>query len=251
MCHILLKKLVVIKIGLSIKEKKKAVQRGLGIPDDGIDGPQTWDMLYRQFADKISYPYAEKFWGGYIIFGRELNIHNSKNKKDTGDIPFSISGTFQWRNNAVSILIKDGQVINRTSSHKYTLDLPESYIAKLHSGEIVYRSDDYIDENELRYIDWAVSGLGLVDYKPSKEGFFGRFADVLRNTAHTGLGVTQTGEIVLLYKKCTGWYFRDWAINKLRLKYAIMLDGGHIASINAGKYKKNINQVQNNILSVR
>ncbi|MFA5527615.1 MAG: hypothetical protein WC996_03290 [Peptostreptococcales bacterium] len=200
--------------------------------------------------DKKTFPYAEELHEGYLILGKDLNIIYSANKLSVSEIKHSISGTFQWQNNVCSILIKDGIPLGRTSSHKYTMNAPESLIARLIDGSLVYRSEDYLDNEKLKEYEWAVGGLGLVDYNPVKEGFVGKYSEVLDDIGHTGLGITHDDDIVCLYKKCSAAEFRDWAMNKLELKYAIMLDSGTIAAINTGEKVINGNQKQNNILQV-
>lgn len=230
-------------------DKIKGIQKGINAYPDGIIGPQTIDSLYRQFAE-VEYPYEEKFFGGIVIYTKNIEIDYSQNKRAVKDIPYSISGVFQWNSKAISVLVSEGKVINNSSSHAW-LKQPETILYKTHHGVLGAIRAISIPYDLISDIEWAVSGVGLHNYNPTAEGFTGAYSDVLRSTGHTGIGITEENEIALLYKKCNGPQFKDWAINKLGLKFAIMLDGGHIAAINTPKYKYNIYQKQNNIIYAR
>lgn len=226
--------------------KIKTIQKSLGAFPDGVLGPQTLDVIYRKFTIP-NYPYEERFFNGIVIYCKDIKIDYSQNKKSVRDIPYSISGTFQWKNKAISVLVRDGQIINNSSSHAW-LGQPETIIYKSKHGVVNAIRAMSIPDDLISDIEWAISGLGLHNYDPIEEGFTGKYSDVLRTTGHSGIGITKEGEIALLYKKCNGTQFADWAIRKLGLKYAVMLDGGHIAAINTPDYKYNTNQRQNNII---
>jgi len=231
---------------MTLDEKIKAVQSALGAYPDGKAGPQTWDTLYRKFAD-VKYPYSENFFSGIVIFTKDIKIEYGQNRKATKDFVNSISGVFQWDSKAISVLMQDGKVICNSASHTW-LGKPETIIYKTKHGVINAIRAISVPQDLLSDIEWAIGGLGLHNYDPAAEGFTGAYSDVLRSTGHTGIGITKENEIALLYKNCSGLQFKDWAINKLGLKFAIMLDGGHIASMNTPNYKYNLNQKQNNII---
>ena len=93
-------------------------------------------------------------------------------------------------------------------------------------------------------VKWAVGGMGLLDlYSPQEEGFSGQYADVLRRTNHTALGV-KDGMVYLIY--CAGMTGREVGehCRKLGLELAIMLDGGHVAAINGAESFAKINTGQ-------
>ena len=92
---------------------------------------------------------------------------------------------------------------------------------------------------------WAVGGMGLLgNYNPAAEGFTGRFADVLRKTNHTVLGY-KGGMLYGVYcKNMTAQQVNAFCRDKLKLEYAVMLDGGHVAAINGACNKINTNQRQ-------
>ena len=226
--------------------KVKAIQKGIKAYPDGIIGAQTIDCLYRKFAN-VKYPYEEKFFRGTVIYANNIGVDYCQNRKSVSNIPYSISGVFQWGGKAISVLVSEGKVINNFSSHAW-LKQPETIIYKTHHGVIGAIRAISIPYDLISDVEWAISGVGLHNYSPAEEGFKGVYSDVLRNTGHTGIGITEEGQIALLYKKCNGPQFKDWAINKLGLKYAIMLDGGHIGAINTPKYKYNLSQKQNNII---
>ena len=94
-------------------------------------------------------------------------------------------------------------------------------------------------------VRWAVGGMGLLsNYDPTAEGFTGRFSDVLRRTDHTVLGC-KGGMLYGVYcKAMTAAQINAFVRDKLKLDMAIMLDGGHIAAINAACNKINTKQRQ-------
>ena len=224
------------------KLKVKAIQKGLHAYEDGLLGDFSLDSLYRRFAD-ISFPYAEKFFGAFVVYTTPERLHfkDVKNTKAVKDFPFSASGTFQWDNKATSILV-DGEVLGETSAHAWR-GFPESVL--YYDGEVKYGR--YTNAENIK-CKWAIGGLGLTNYNPEVEGFTGKYSDVLRKTNHAGIGVTEEGQICYFLKEnCTIADFKKLANEYLKLRYAINLDGGHIPALNA-KYKFNRYQKQGNII---
>ena len=87
--------------------------------------------------------------------------------------------------------------------------------------------------------------MGLLgNYNPATEGFTGRFSDVLRRTDHTALGY-KGGMLYGVYcRSMTAQQVNALCRDKLKLEYAVMLDGGHVAAIHAACNKINTNQRQ-------
>ena len=87
---------------------------------------------------------------------------------------------------------------------------------------------------------WAVGGMGLLgNYNPAAEGFTGAYSDVLRKTNHTVLGY-KGGLLYGVYcKAMTAQQVNAFVRDKLKLEYAVMLDGGHVAAINGACSKIN------------
>lgn len=244
-------------------QELKDMQEATGSKVDGILGPQTnYNWWKKLCPDKVVYPHVKRFYDGEVIYCKNIGIDYSQNKKSTSNIDFSIGGVFQWQNNAVSVLIYKGKVYNNSSSHAW-LNKPETILYKTNHGVIGAIRALSVPADLISDIEWAISGVGIHNYDPLSEGFgtskspsgaiIGQYSDVLRYTGHNGVGITQDDEIVLIHKICYGEdlyrvNFKDFCMRDLGLKYAVMLDGGHIASINSPKYKKNVKQKQNNII---
>ena len=92
---------------------------------------------------------------------------------------------------------------------------------------------------------WAVGGLGMLGhYAPAAEGFTGAYSDVLRKTNHTVLGY-KGGLLYGVYcRSMTAQQVNAFCRDKLKLEYAVMLDGGHVAAIHGACNKINTNQRQ-------
>ena len=70
------------------------------------------------------------------------------------------------------------------------------------------------------------------------------FSDVLRKTNHTVLGY-KGGMLYGVYcKNMTAQQVNAFVRGKLKLEYAVMLDGGHVAAIHAAVSRINTNQRQ-------
>lgn len=246
--------------GLTVyeKEKIKAIQRATNSYPDGIPGPQFLDNVYRLHAD-VKYPYSEKFFNTYIIFGKlnKLKFVDVKNSKTVKYFNYSMSGTFQWDNKVSSILVSDGKVINDSACHAW-LGYPESVLYYTKDGR--YGVKQVMYANQLpENILWAIGGFGLEKYDTIGEGFCEvklpngktvNYGDVLRTTSHVGIGITQDDYVCLFLKpNCHMTYFRELAIEKLNLKCVVALDGGHIPAINTPRYQYNEKQKQRNIMT--
>ena len=115
---------------------------------------------------------------------------------------------------------------------------PESVLYKTTSGAV--RIARVSSAAALGGVVWAVGGLGLLDlYNPGAEGFTGAFSDVLRKTNHTVLGC-KGGMLYGVYcRSMTAQQVNAFVRDKLKLDYAVMLDGGHVAAINGACSKIN------------
>ena len=91
-----------------------------------------------------------------------------------------------------------------------------------------------------RYPDFLA---GSAEFRDIQEAT-GRFADVLRKTNHTVLGY-KGGMLYGVYcRSMTAQQVNAFCRDKLKLEYAVMLDGGHVAAINGACNKINTNQRQ-------
>ncbi|MFR0798486.1 MAG: hypothetical protein ACLSHJ_06895 [Oscillospiraceae bacterium] len=79
---------------------------------------------------------------------------------------------------------------------------------------------------------WAVGGMGLLGgYDPELDGFTGVYSDVLRKTNHTVLGYKAGCSTASTAAAMTAQQVNAFVRDKLKLEYAVMLDGGHVAAI--------------------
>ena len=107
-------------------------------------------------------------------------------------------------------------------------------------GTIIYYEDGTIEVkriNNINEIDkpfkWCIGGGMLIpDYNPTLEKIA---SDILRTTAHTGIGYKRNRIYLFVHSKCSMHAFRDY-VEKLNLDGAIFLDGGGSTQMN---YKGN------------
>ena len=166
-----------------------------------------------------------------------------------------ISGTFQYQNKANGILVSNGRVINNLSAHGW-LGFPDSVILYLADGTIAIDRVIGIPEEKLSQVKWAISGMGLLhNYNPAVEGY-GKFvqggktydySDVLRKTCHTALGVKDGMVYGFYLDNMTGAQVNAY-LKEFGCQFGIMMDGGHIASVNCDEYSANASQKQHNII---
>ena len=213
----------------------KAIQRSVGALDNGWIGNQTLsDIAAKLGAD--CFPLNVELYGQPAILARDIAPLNL-----SGRLPEnSISGSFSWQGAPCSILVRGGRVVRSMSCHYPT---PESVLYKTTDGAV--RIARVASASLLDNVVWAVGGMGLLgNYNPAAEGFIRAFSDVLRKTNHTVLGY-KGGMLYGVYcKNMTAQQVNALCRNKLKLEYAIMLDGGHVAAIHAACSKINTNQRQ-------
>ena len=161
----------------------------------------------------------------------------------SGPLPRNaISGSFSWQGQPCSILVRGGRVVRGMSCHYPT---PESVLYKTRDGAVRIARVSSADALTHSGVIWTVGGMGLLgNYNPAAEGFTGAFSDVLRKTNHTVLGY-KGGLLYGVYcRSMTAQQVNAFCRDKLKLEYAVMLDGGHVAAIHAACSKINTNQRQ-------
>lgn len=219
-------------VGSSSEEVRmiKAIQRSVGALDNGWIGNQTLsDIAAKLGAD--CFPLNVELYGQPAILARDIDPLNL-----SGRLPEnSISGSFSWQGAPCSILVRGGRVVRGMSCHYPT---PESVLYKTTDG--VVHIARVASASLLDNVVWAVGGMGLLgNYNPAAEGFTGAFGDVLRRTDHTVLGY-KGGMLYGVYcKNMTAQQVNAFCRDKLKLEYAVMLDGGHVAAIRAACNKIN------------
>ena len=222
-------------VGSSSEEVRmiKAIQRSVGALDNGWIGNQTLsDIAAKLGAD--CFPLNVELYGQPCILARDIDPLNL-----SGRLPKNaISGSFSWQGQPCSILVRGGKVVRNWSCH---YPRPESVLYKIPGGAV--RIARVSSAAALGGVVWAVGGMGLLgNYNPAAEGFAGVFSDVLRKTNHTVLGYK--GGMLYGCKNMTAQQVNAFVRGKLKLEYAVMLDGGHVAAIHAAVSRINTNQRQ-------
>ena len=208
----------------------RAIQRSVGALDNGWIGNQTLsDIAAKLGAD--CWPLNVELYGQPAILARDIEPVNM-----SGPLPRNaISGSFSWQGQPCSILVRGGRVVRDGSCHYAR---PESVLYKTRDGAV--RIARVSSAAALGDVVWAVGGMGLLgNYSPAAEGFTGAYSDVLRKTNHTVLGY-KGGLLYGVYcRSMTAQQVNAFVRDKLKLDYAIMLDGGHVAAINGACNKIN------------
>lgn len=223
----------------------KGIQEVIGSYVDGMIGPQVMSDIACVLKANC-FPLTLKIFSNPVIIAPDLLP--SPGTTSLSKYPNSINGSFYGGGKPCSILVQDGKVLQEWSCHAYLYNKPEAILYKLYDGTVGVK--EAVNANELpKNVKWAIGGLGLLNYyNPTKQGFCkltanGKtqdFSDVLRKTNHSMIGY-KNGYFYLVY--CTNMNasgVNDFA-KKLGLKYAIMLDGGHIAGINGDESFAKIN----------
>lgn len=215
----------------------KAIQRSVGALDNGYVGNQTMSEIAAKL-DANCFPLNVELYGQPAILARDIDPLNL-----SGRLPEnSISGSFSWQGAPCSILVRGGRVVRGMSCHCPT---PESVLYKTQDGRVHMARVSSADALTHSGVVWAVGGMGLLgNYNPAAEGFTGAYSDVLRKTNHTVLGCKGWMLYGAYCKAMTAQQVNAFVRDKLKLEYAVMLDGGHVAAINAACSKINTNQRQ-------
>ena len=224
-------------VGSTLEEVRmiKAIQRSVGALENGWIGNQTLSDIAARLGANC-FPLNVELYGQPAILARDIDPLNL-----SGPLPRNaISGSFSWQGQPCSILVRGGRTVRSMSCHCPT---PESVLYTTRDGAV--RMARVSSAAALGGVVWAVGGMGLLDrYAPAAEGFTGAYSDVLRKTNHTVLGY-KGGLLYGVYcKAMTAQQVNAFVRGKLKLEYAVMLDGGHVAAIHAACSKINTNQRQ-------
>ena len=215
----------------------KAIQRSVGALDNGYVGNQTMSEIAAKLGANC-FPLNVELYGQPAILARDIDPLDLNGRLPEN----SISGSFSWQGAPCSILVRGGRVVRGMSCHCPT---PESVLYKTQDGRVHMARVSSADALTPSGVVWAVGGMGLLgNYNPAAEGFTGVYSDVLRRTNHTVLGC-KGGMLYGVYcKNMTAQQVNAFVRDKLKLEYAVMLDGGHVAAINGACSKINTNQRQ-------
>ena len=229
------------------------IQNSFKILANGCIGNQTLSDVAKRYAPEV-FPLSLKIYGMPTLISKNVLIFDPngglKNYNNT------ISGTYTYPAGVTpcSIMINDGKTICGSSCHAW-LGYPDSVIYETYDGEIGICRVLYDTEIPNRKnIKFAIGGAGLgINFNPKAEGYAAftkdgksyNYSDVWRKTNHTILGVTEDGYKYGVYiSNMDANGMNDFCNNKMKFKYCLKLDGGHIAAINSPDFKINTSQNQ-------
>lgn len=220
----------------------KAIQKAIGAQENGWIGTQTMsDIAVKVGAN--CWPITLKMYNMPVIISEDIIVSNPKS--GCKNYKNSLSGSFSYQKKPCSIMINNGEEIWGAACHAW-LNKPETVIYRTTSNKFGIKKCKYSTELPSG-IKWAVGGMGLLDkYNPTEEGFTGTYADVLRTTNHTVLGIKNNMCYLLYCKNMSGSQINTFCKDKMKFEMAILLDGGHVAAINGEESfaKINTSQVQ-------
>jgi hypothetical protein len=211
----------------------KAIQRSIGAYDNGWIGCQTMsDLAIKVGAD--CFPVTLKIYGMPTIIGNDIVLFNPQGSLAKYENSMLGSFTYPRATTPCSIMVNKGKVIWGYSCHQHLMK-PESVLYKLSNGSFGIKR--CITASELpSNVVWAIGGMGLLDYfNPAAEGFTGQYADVLRKTDHSVVGVKNGMVFGVYMKSVTGHQANNLCRDKFMFDLAIMGDGGGLAAINGAE----------------
>ena len=218
----------------------KAVQRAVGAREDGLIGGETMGDIAVEVGAEC-WPLTLKIYNMPVIMAKDIIVCNPK--AGCKSYANSLSGSFSYQKAPCSILVNNGKEIGTVACHAW-LGNPESVLYRTKDNKFGIKRCKYSSELPSN-VKWAVGGMGLLDlYDPAAEGFSGAYADVLRMTNHTVLGVKNNMVYLIYCKSMTGKQVDTFCKDKLKLEMAVMLDGGHVAAINGAESFAKINTSQ-------
>lgn len=234
------------------------IQEGLGSLPNGIIGCQTLSDIYIMLCNlgvcEWEKPITLSIYGQSVIIAKDIIVCDPNSSVKPYENSISGSFTYPSSDKPCSILINNGKDVFSYACHATipSLKKPEGVIARYTDGTFwMGRCMSTADIPNRRNVDWAVGGMTLgKNYSPVSEGFSGAYADVLRNTNHTVLGVKNHMIYLVYVANMNGGQIQDLITNKMQFEMALLLDGGHIAAINGTESfaEKNMNQYQGYII---
>lgn len=234
--------------GTTTNEDKmfKAIQKSIGAQENGWIGTQTMsDIAIKVGAN--CWPVTLKMYNMPVIISEDIVVANPKS--GCKNFTNSLSGSFSYQSKPCSILINKNNVLCSSACHAF-LNKPETVLYRENSGKFGVKKCKSSSELPAN-LRWAVGGMGLLGmYNPNEEGFTGVYADVLRTTNHTVLGMKNNMCYLLYCKNMSGSQINTFCKDKMKFEMAILLDGGHVAAINGTETfaKINTSQVQYSLI---
>lgn len=219
-----------------------SIQRSIGALDNGYIGTDTLTAIAGALGAQC-FPVTLKMYGCPTIVSRSILPFSPK--ASISGFSNSMLGSFTYprAQTPCSILINHGKVEQGAACHAFQ-GRPESVIFQRASGTVgamraVYSSD--LPKDTVM----AVGGMGLCSqYDPKAEGFSGNYADVLRKTNHNVLGYKRGLWYGVYAANMTAAQVNDLCAKKFKFSYALLLDGGGLAAMNAGEFKINASTKQ-------
>lgn len=228
--------------GSSASEIKmiKAIQQAIHAKADGLIGTQTMTDVAVAVGAKC-WPLTMTIYNMPVIICEDIIVCNPGS--GTGSFKNSISGSFSYNKQPCSIAVNNGKVLCATACHAH-INKPESVLYRLEDGQFGLKRCTSASQLPAS-TKWAVGGMGLLgNFQPVAEGFSGAYSDVLRKTAHTVLGVKSNMVYLIYCRNMNSAEVNKFCRDKLHLDKAIMLDGGHVASVNGEEASAKINTSQ-------
>ena len=220
------------------------IQTATGALANGVIGMQTLTDIALKLCPEV-FPLTCKLYNIPTIISKDLIACDPNSSVKPYENSISGSFTYPSSDKPCSILINKGKDIFSTACHAF-LGKPESVLYRTKSGSFgLKRCLNTSDLPNRENIVWAIGGMGLCNYyNPTVEGFSGAYADVLRTTNHTVLGVRNGACYLQYYPNMSASQINAYCQNKMKFDFAILLDGGHIAAINGSESFAEINMKQ-------
>lgn len=228
----------------------KELQKVRGLEEDGSIGPASIVDIAVSQGVKDAWPVSATLYGYPVIIAKDITAFSPAGKSGTGNWKNSILGSFTYprAKTPCSILMNNGKIICGDSCHSTivvgstTYHFPETVLYILEDGTVGVKRVTYASElpNGVRT---AIGAMGLCDmYNPDAEGFkrlysadrktSKDYSDVLRATNHNFIGY-KNGLFYLGYVyMLSGAQIQKLVTTKFKFQYALLLDGGGLASIN-------------------
>lgn len=230
------------------KKMNCALQKAIGAYENGILGAQTISDTVIALGIKSCFPLTLQIYGKPTIIASDLILFDPNGGLSA--YKNSMLGSFTYPSGVkpCSIMIDSGHDIYSCSCHAH-LNKPEAVIYRNKDG--TFGGGLFMNTTEIRKVSpnvkWAIGGCGLGRlYDPVKQGFVGKYGDVLNVNNHTVLGVKNNMLYGVYYAKMSGAQINSHVVEKMKFDFALLLDGGHLAAINGDeKFAKiNVNEKQ-------
>lgn len=225
-------------IGWETNEEKRrniGLQHAIGALENGWIGNQTLTEMAAKLCPEI-FPITVAMYGMPVIMARDLVAFNPGGPlKDYANAMLG-SFTYPRATKPCSILVNDGKVIFDQACRAWA-GYPEAVIYRLNNGAIGHGEYRYAKDLP-KGTKWAIGGFGLMDlYNPSGQGFktidgSDFYNTVAYRTDHNVLGAKNGILYGVYYKNMTDKEINAHCKEKMRFDFAIMLDGGGLASMN-------------------